>query len=164
MIIEPIILIYILFAVIGVLAIFLIRLELRIRKLFAGKDAKSLEDIIGQINQRQHELERFRTETEAYLADVEKRLTRSIQGVKTIRFNPFKGTGDGGDQSFAAAFVNESGDGIVLSSLYARERTAVFAKPIENNTSHYALSSEEKEVLATARASLREDPVESGNQ
>ena len=44
--------------------------------------------------------------------------------------------------------LNEDGDGVVLSSLYARDRMSVFAKPIKNNKSEYELSNEEKEVLS----------------
>jgi hypothetical protein len=66
---------------------------------------------------------------EEYLTTVEKRLKKSIQGVETVRFNPFKGTGAGGNQSFSTAFVNEKGDGVVLTSMYARDRISMFAKP-----------------------------------
>ena len=47
--------------------------------------------------------------------------------------------------------LNEEGDGVVLSSLYSRERMSIFAKPIKNNKSEYELSAEEKEVLKKAQ-------------
>ena len=71
---------------------------------------------------------------------------QSIRGLETIRFNPF--SDQGSNQSFAIAMLNEDGDGVVLSSLYARDRMSVFAKPIKNNKSEYELSNEEKEVLS----------------
>jgi len=47
--------------------------------------------------------------------------------------------------------LNEVGDGVVLSSLYSRERMSVFAKPVKAGKSEFELSDEEKEVLARAK-------------
>lgn len=144
--------------ILGVLGVMLfatilwvIRLEIRLQKLFKGSDGKNVESAIISGRKRIEVLEQFRKELETYLAAVEKRLKRSVQGLETIRFNPFKGTGDGGNQSFAVAFLNESGDGVVFSSLYARERMSVFAKPIKNGRSEFGLTVEEKDAIEKAR-------------
>jgi thymidylate kinase len=76
------------------------------------------------------------------------RLQKSVQEVRTIRFDPFEGTTGSGKQSFAMALLNEHGDGVVISSLYTREKVSVFAKPIEKKTSQYELTKEEKEVVS----------------
>ena len=47
--------------------------------------------------------------------------------------------------------LDEEGDGLVISSLYSRERMSIFAKPIKNNKSEYELSMEEKEALSKAK-------------
>ncbi len=80
---------------------------------------------------------------------INSKLKKSIRGVETIRFNPFPDQGS--NQSFAIGMLNEEGDGIVLSSLYSRERMSVFAKPIKEHKSEYELSAEEKHVLDKAR-------------
>jgi hypothetical protein len=72
-------------------------------------------------------------------------LRKSIRGLETIRFNPFPDQGS--NQSFAISFQNEDGDGVVISSLYARERMSVFAKPIKKGSSTYELTDEEREVI-----------------
>jgi len=51
--------------------------------------------------------------------------------------------------------VNENGDGVVLSSLYSRERMSIFAKPVKNGKSEYELTTEEKEVLEKAKVEDR---------
>ncbi len=43
--------------------------------------------------------------------------------------------------------MNDEGNGVVMSSLYARDRMSIFAKPIVKGKSEFELSSEEKEVL-----------------
>lgn len=135
-------------------AFWILRLELRLRRLVRGKSGYDLEGTIVHIHARQKEHELFRTEIEAYLTQVERRLARSVSEVKTVRFNPFKGTGMGGNQSFATALLNEDGDGVILSSLYARDHVSMFAKPIIRYTSEHELTGEEQAVLNDARTSL----------
>jgi len=147
-------LLVILLSVVFVLLVWIIRLEMKLRKFLKGKDAKSLEDVIVNLEKDTSDLGKFDKEIEDYLKSVEKRLSRSIQGCATMRFNPFKGTGEGGNQSFATAMINEKGNGVIVSSLYSRERTIVFSKPLVNFKSEYELSSEEKAALSKARESM----------
>ena len=86
---------------------------------------------------------------------MENRLQRSIQAVETIRFNPFKGTGEGGNQSFATSFLSENGDGVVISSMYSRDRVSVFSKPLAKFVSSFELMEEEKEVIANSKNQLK---------
>lgn len=135
-----------------ILAALVIHLEIKIKRLLAGKNAKSLEDLIHAIKAELVTEQQFKKEMEEYLVQVEKRLQKSLRGTETIRFNPFKGTGSGGNQSFATAFVDERGDGVVISSLYARDRMSIFSKPIKNGKSEFELTAEEKEAIEKARS------------
>ena len=92
---------------------------------------------------------------EEYLLSVEKRLKKSVQSVSTVRFNPFKGTGSGSNQSFSTTFLNEERDGVIISSLYSREHISVYSKPVVKGASEYELSDEEKESLEKAKAVLK---------
>lgn len=73
---------------------------------------------------------------------------KGLQNLGVVRFNPFKDVG--GDQSFAIALLDSSGNGLTISSLYSREGTRIYAKPIKDSTSPYQLSGEEKEAVAGA--------------
>lgn len=97
----------------------------------------------------------FQEEMRNYLTTVEKRLKKSVQAVHTVRFNPFKGTGSGGNQSFATAMLNENGDGVVISTLYAREHISIFSKPVKKGKSEYELSEEEKEAVSGALSMVK---------
>lgn len=147
----PIYMIYALDGVLIFLVIWIMQLERKIRKFTKGKNGKSLEDSIITIKGDLDNLEKFRVDMEEYLTEVEKRLRRSTQGIETIRFNPFKGDGLGGNQSFATAFLDENGDGLVISSLYARERVSIFSKPIKKYVSEFELSEEEKKAIEITR-------------
>ncbi len=138
-----------------ILLIWMIRLQSRLRKLLVGKNAKTLEDSIHTMLKELNDLKQFTKEMEGYLTHVEVRLKKSIQAVETIRFNPFKGTGSGGNNSFSTSFVNEDGDGVVLTSMYARDRISMFAKPVKHFTSDNELSEEEVESIAKSKESLK---------
>lgn len=65
------------------------------------------------------------------------------------RYNPFTDTG--GDQSFSAAFLDDNGDGIMISSLHSRENTRLYAKKVQSGkVVGQALSKEEQEVINEA--------------
>ena len=149
--ISPIIIIALLSTIILALSIWLFVMERRLRKLLAGKNAQSLEGVIGTLGADIRALEKFRDETSAYLKTAEARLRRSIQGVETIRFNAFKGNGEGGNQSFAIALLSEEGDGAVVSSLYSRDRMSVFAKPIKRFASEFEMTEEERDAVTRAK-------------
>lgn len=100
------------------------------------------------------ELKKFTTDMRQYLTTVEQRLKNSVQSIGTVRYNPFKGTGDGGNNSFSAAFLNEQGDGIVITSLYTRDRISVFGKPISHFASERELSEEERAAITTCQQKI----------
>ncbi len=137
--------------VIVVLVIWIVRLEVRLRKILLGK-GQNIEQSIDHLSTEQKDLKKFTTEMEHYLQDVERRLQKSIQSVETIRFNAYDGVG--ANQSFTTVFLNEKGDGVVVSSLYARERTSVFSKPVKNHASEYGLSEEEVQAIAQAKKNI----------
>lgn len=118
------------------------------RALMTGTEGGNLEEIL-----RDHIAQVQRTTAEvddlAQLSQqMESALGRSLQRVGVVRFNPFPDTG--GDQSFAIALLDGHGDGIVISSLYGRTESRVYAKPVEGGESAYALSAEEREAIRRA--------------
>ncbi len=127
-----------------------IALKIRFKRLAMGRNG-SMEETLGILSRDTKELQAFRTELEKYLKLSETRLRGSVQGLGVVRFNPFSGDGSGGNQSFAAAFLDEGGRGMVLSSLYARDRVGIYAKPVEAWVSTFELSAEEKEAIAKAK-------------
>ena len=147
------ILVYILIGIIIILTILVIRLELKLKKLLRGKNGKSLEDAIINIANGVTQLNDLHDEARKQIEHIERRVRKSIKKAEVIRFNPFSGTGSGGNQSFATALINEEGDGVVISSLYSRERVSIFAKPVMGYSSEYELSEEEKEAIKKSRIS-----------
>ncbi len=79
-----------------------------------------------------------------------KNISKAFENVKIVRskkYNPYADMGVGGKQSFSVAFIDGRGNGIIITSLYSRERTRVLLKEIENFEPQQELSPEEKELL-----------------
>jgi hypothetical protein len=74
----------------------------------------------------------------------------ALQRFAVIRYDAFEDMG--GRLSFSIAFLDDHGDGIVLTSINGRSETRTYAKPIEKMSSPYNLSEEEREAIATAFA------------
>jgi hypothetical protein len=131
-----------------ILQIRLSRLAKQYTRLMTGTEGVDLEQTLNQ-----HVTEvRGALETVSALETKTKRIDRtlkhSMQWMGIVRFNPFRHTG--GDQSFAWAIVDGYGNGIVLSSLHARDNTRVYAKPLHKWESPYSLTEEEKQAIARA--------------
>jgi len=130
-------------------AIWIIKTEKRLKRFFMGKKAKDLEDTIVKLEEEIIKLKKAKEQTEKDIKEIHTKLKKSIRGLETVRFNPFPDQGS--NQSFAIGMLNEEGDGVVLSSLYSRDRMSVFAKPIKNGKSEYELTEEEEVSLKKAK-------------
>jgi hypothetical protein len=116
--------------------------------LMTGTSGGNLEAILNDHVAQVHETA-ARVEAVSQLAQrLEKAAYFSLQHMGVVRFNPFHDTG--GDQSFAIALVDGHGNGVVLSSLHARDVTRVYAKPLHKWESDYSLTDEEKQAIALA--------------
>jgi hypothetical protein len=143
------ILFYIISAVVIIVLFWILMIEYRLKKIFAGTKARNLEEMIVIVGEKINKLDETQLKIDKHLAEVDSKLNKSIRSIETIRFNPFVDAG--GNQSFAIAFLNDEGNGVVMSSLYARDRMSIFAKPIINGKSDFEISNEEKEVLEKAK-------------
>ncbi len=139
------IIIYVLLVLVLILIAWVIRMELRLKKIFRGKKGKDLEDAIGALSDAVTTAEEKGRALYAHAKKTDARLAKCIRNIETVRFNPFHDSGS--NQSFAVALLNDEGDGVVLSSLYSRERMSVFAKPIKQGKAEYELTTEESDVL-----------------
>lgn len=140
-----------LFALLGaailMLVLWVIALEVRLARVFKGGQPVSMEK---ELTERKRDAERAEEAVRAMargMEELDARLKRKLETVRTIRFNPFQGTG--GNHSFASAFLDEERNGVVLSSLYSREKVSIFAKPIRGGKSEIELSEEERGVLGS---------------
>ncbi len=139
--------------VILLLLFWIIRLEIKLKKLL-GKRSGTLDDALDTLRKDVDYLKKYSENATTRLKTLDNKMKKTISGNETVRFNPFRGDGSGSNQSFATAFVNSDGDGIVISSLYSRDHLSVFGKPVKNMKSEYELTTEEKTALQKAKESI----------
>lgn len=123
------------------------RLE-RYRYLFKGNEDRDLESLLIDLSEKSHLFNNNLKKLEERVAGNQIREEMHLQNWALIRFKAFQNTGS--DQSFALALLDAVGDGVVLSSLFGREESRVYCKPIERGQSIYPLTDEEKEAIRTA--------------
>ena len=143
--IDANVIIYILVGVVVILVTWIITLELRLKKFFYNDKSKNLNSVLSEIQKKVEKLGKNQEEIGKYLEEIEKRLQQTVNQPGIVRFNPFSDAGS--NQSFAIALLNEARDGVVISSLYSREKVNIYAKPIKNGLSEYQLTDEEKEAI-----------------
>jgi hypothetical protein len=141
--------------IITILFIWIFWLQNKLGKLLIGK-SKNIDESMALLMKEIADLKKFRTEAEETFKNNDARLKKTISGVETIRFNPFKGDGSGGNQSFATAFLNEEKNGVIISSMYSRDHISVFSKPIKNLISEQGeLTNEERDAMNKAKDSIK---------
>ncbi|MFK5584815.1 MULTISPECIES: DUF4446 family protein [unclassified Serinicoccus] len=86
---------------------------------------------------------------ESALASLRGELSQALRHVAVVRYDAF---GDmGGRMSFSAAVVDDTGDGMVISSIHARGESRTYAKGIVGGDSEIVLTPEERQALDAAR-------------
>lgn len=120
----------------------------RIKIFFKGKKTQDLEGVIAETIKRMKKTENDVEKLFKWNDKLQQACDISISKVGVVRFNPFKDTG--GDQSFAIALLDSKNNGVIISSLYSREGTRVYTKPVAKGISDYHLSEEEKQAIAKA--------------
>jgi len=141
-----------LISLISIIAVFM--MNARIKRIMRGKTGRDIEEGIASIDKKLIAIENNEELLAEAIEHVDKRLRSSIRSVEMTRFNPFED--QGGNHSFAISLVNERGDGVVISSLYSRERMSVFAKHIKKGKSDIELTEEEQDVLSKGLVSVKE--------
>jgi len=125
-------------------------LQARYNRLTQGVTAENLEDVLFEHVDRVRETVERTRDLESRLAGLEVAARGHVQHVALLRFNPFRRTG--GDQSFSLVLTDAQGNGVVVTSLHAREGTRVYAKSLQAWESGHSLMEEEQEAVARARA------------
>jgi hypothetical protein len=135
------------------------RMLLQYQRLARGGGGGNLEELLDrQLELAEQTAERV-GELETLHAELRQAMQRSVQRVGLVRFNPFSDTG--GDQSFSIALLDGEGDGLVISSLFSRSETRVFAKPIQSGQSKYNLTEEEQQAIQLATDAGAPQPARS---
>ena len=126
------------------------RLNQRINQITGGVESGDLEEILSHHLETVHGVSRDLDELTAHLAIVESAARHHFTKQGLVRFNPFPDTG--GNQSFALVLLDESDDGVIVSSLHSRTGTRIYAKAVNAGKADTSLSTEEQEAIDEAQS------------
>jgi hypothetical protein len=135
-----------------VFGVWIFILSQRMNRLLRGKKTANLEETILDLIKEHTKISNQQQYLEKEHLLLKKKTTTSIRGIGFMRFNAFKDSG--GNQSFAIALIDEQGNGVIISTLFARERMSVFAKNIRAFACEQQLSNEERSALDQATTNL----------
>ena len=140
--------------VVGVMWVFdlqgrLRRLQGRYESIYSGEEDDSVGAAVERLAARLTEMNARAERLVVRMEQIDKALVHAVQGIGFVRYSAFEDTG--GDQSFSLALADGAGDGMVISALYGRDATRVYAKPVEGWTCARPMTSDEEEALAKAR-------------
>lgn len=126
----------------------------KIMDLLKVKEVGSIEDTLINYIEKLELMSNKTDDMEIKLEEMAKKVNMSIQKVEIIRYNAFDDMGS--DLSFSIALLDENLNGFIITNIYAREESNVYAKPITNGETRYPLSVEEIQVLDRAKGNLVE--------
>lgn len=124
------------------------RMKQRVDMLTGGAEG-DLEAVLGQHLEIVHEVGQDLDELTARMAVLESTGRHHYARQGLVRFSPFEDTG--GNQSFALALLDESDDGLIISSLHSRTGTRIYAKAVSNGKADATTSPEETQAIDQAR-------------
>ena len=86
-------------------------------------------------------------------ARIDALLQTAVTRVGVVRFSAFQDMGS--DLSYAVALLDAYNNGVVFSSIFAREDSRSYVKPIVNGQSTYTMTKEEEQAVKDAIASAK---------
>ena len=129
--------------------------NLRVRRLRRGLSVldgpSGPESVLDALDRGTAETRALRTELTRAKGELDvarAELADALRHVAVVRYDAF---GDmGGRMSFTAALLDDSGDGLVITSINGRTESRAYAKGVKQGTSDQSLSPEEAEAIALA--------------
>jgi hypothetical protein len=119
------------------------------KELTKFTNGQNVEDILADYGKRLQVLNSNVNQLDKVIQGHLEKVKHHPQYYGIYRFNAFGNTGS--DLSFAIALLDDNLDGIVISSIYGREESRIYAKPIERGKSSYHLTEEEEKVIKIAK-------------
>ena len=110
---------------------------------------KMLLDHIEETRRVAEENKKLREEN----ARIDALLQTAVTRVGVVRFSAFQDMGS--DLSYAVAMLDAHDNGVVFSSIFAREDSRSYVKPIEGGRSKYTMTKEEEQAVKDAIASAK---------
>ena len=138
--------------VVGLLAAVSAHLRVgRLRRGFASIDGSGKDTVLDAVRRSDAQSAAVRGDVESLrgeLASTKGDVADALRHVAVVRYDAF---GDmGGRLSFTVALLDDTADGVVLSSIHGRSESRTYAKGVKAGQSEQSLSPEEQQAIELA--------------
>lgn len=135
-----------------IISVQLSRLKGKYKRFMRGATNKSIEQLIREYMESIDNTVNKVDVLSGELIHLKEQTDRCIQKCNIIRYNAFSDTGS--DLSYSIALLDGYNNGVIISSIYGRNESVTYAKPIDNGECRYPLSLEEDMVLSRCLKSI----------
>lgn len=124
------------------------RLKKRYERLMKNADKGSLEEMMIAYQNKIEDASKDSILALDQIRLLNNQITHCVQKVGVVRFKAFEDVGS--DLSYSIAMLDNKNDGVIITSIFGRNMSTSYAKPVQKGASKYALS--EEEVYAMNKA------------
>jgi hypothetical protein len=128
------------------------RMQRTLKRIFTSVRGENLEAGLLRLLDEMDEWKRKHADQQFQLNRLAQKVSSQCANMAVIRYNAFGDTGS--DLSFSLALLDDAQNGVVITSIYGREESRTYAKPVEAGKSVYNLSEEELTVIKKASAKI----------
>lgn len=118
------------------------------KKFLGGSRKSSIEEMLLDHHNYVRSIDERYSEVQSEIRRLYEKNAFAIQKIGMIRYNPFDNVG--GNLCYALALLNDHNNGVIINTIYGRDGSYNYGKPIINGECEIALSEEEKEALKIA--------------
>lgn len=112
------------------------------------KDGQTMLEVLANYTSRIDTFEKVLRRQNKRQEELFAMLGNSARNLGVVRYDAFDDMG--GRMSFSAAFLDDHGNGLVITSINARAESRAYAKAIKGGDSDHNLSAEEQAAIADA--------------
>ena len=118
------------------------------KRFMKGENAKSLENDIIEMFERQVEIEETLSKNSEDIKLLYKKFKKAFQKVSLTKYDAFNQMG--GQLSYCLVMLDENNDGFIINSVHGADGCYSYTKEIRKGKSSMALSNEEQQTLIDA--------------
>ena len=118
------------------------------KRFMKGENAKSLENDIIEMFERQVEIEETLSKNSEDIKLLYKKFKKAFQKVSLTKYDAFNQMG--GQLSYCLVMLDENNDGFIINSVHGADGCYSYTKEIRKGKSSIALSNEEQQTLIDA--------------
>lgn len=132
------------------ISVFLVFVVSKYREFSKGVDKKDIVSILSSLKKDNLKALKNLEQHDEKFENLDKQLLPFVQKIGFVRYNPFGNTG--GDQSFCLCLLDGKNDGVLITSLHARDQTRLYTKEIKNGKCQHEgqLAAEERSCIKKA--------------